>query len=149
MLFRSAGWFDLPSRLGNLLSPLIGAEADEVVVTDTTSGNLFKALAAALHMQVGDDQRKVIITERSNFPTDIYMAEGLTGWLQRGYRIHLIDSPEELSTAINAETAVVMLTHVNYRTGYLHDMQAVTALDRKSTRLNSSHSQQSRMPSSA
>ena len=70
--WNKAGWFDLPSRLGNLLSPLIGAEANEVVVTDTTSGNLFKALAAALHMQAGDDQRKVIITERSNFPTDIY-----------------------------------------------------------------------------
>lgn len=126
--WNKAGWFDLPVRLGKMLAPLIGAGADEVVVTDTTSANLFKALAAALQMQEASPQRKVIITERSNFPSDIYMAEGLTGWLQRGYRIHLIDSPEELSTAINAETAVVMLTHVNYRTGYLHDMQAVTAL---------------------
>ncbi|MES2071794.1 MAG: kynureninase [Pseudomonadota bacterium] len=124
-----AGWFDLPSRLGNLLAPLIGAAAGEVVVTDSTSINLFKALAAGLQIQAGQAQtahRRVIVSERSNFPTDIYMAEGLTRWLDRGYTIRLVDSPEELSAAINADTALVMLTHVNYRTGYLHDMQAIT-----------------------
>lgn len=129
--WNKAAWFDLPSRLGNLLAPLIGAEAEEVVITDSTSINLFKAIAAALHIQAQEpntSQRKVIITERSNFPTDIYMAEGLSRWLDRGYRLHLIDSPEELGAAINQETALVMLTHVNYRTGYLHDMQAITAL---------------------
>ncbi len=125
--WNKAGWFDLPSRLGNLLAPLIGARADEVVVTDSTSINLFKAIAAALHLQADQVQRKVIITERSNFPTDIYMAEGLTRWLDKGYRLHLVESPEELTSAINAETALVMLTHVNYRTGYLHDMAAITA----------------------
>ncbi len=129
--WNKAGWFDLPSRLGNLVAPLIGAQAGEVVVTDSTSINLFKALAAALHLQASQPataQRKVIVTERSNFPTDIYMAEGLTRWLDQGYRLHLIDSPEQLSSAINADTALVMLTHVNYRSGYLHDMAAVTAL---------------------
>ncbi|MDO8177116.1 MAG: kynureninase [Undibacterium sp.] len=125
--WNKAGWFDLPSRLGNLLAPLIGARADEVVVTDSTSINLFKAIAAALHLQAEQTQRKVIVTERSNFPTDIYMAEGLTRWLDKGYRLHLVESPEELISAINAETALVMLTHVNYRTGYLHDMAAITA----------------------
>lgn len=124
--WNKAGWFDLPSRLGNLLAPLIGARADEVVVTDSTSINLFKAIAAALHLQAEQTQRKVIVTERSNFPTDIYMAEGLTRWLDKGYRLHLVESPEELTSAINAETALVMLTHVNYRTGYLHDMAAIT-----------------------
>ncbi len=125
--WNKAGWFDLPSRLGNLLAPLIGAKADEVVVTDSTSINLFKAIAAALQMQAQHAQRKVIVTERSNFPTDIYMAEGLTRWLDKGYRLHLVDTPEELNRAINNETALVMLTHVNYRTGYLHDMTAITA----------------------
>ncbi|MCH8622367.1 kynureninase [Undibacterium sp. TS12] len=126
--WNTAGWFDMPSTLGNQLAPLIGAEANEVVVTDTTSINLFKAIAAALQLQSGDSKRKTIITERSNFPTDIYMAEGITRWLDRGYQIVLIDTPEELPTVINDSTALVMLTHVNYRTGYLHDMAAVTAL---------------------
>lgn len=129
--WNKAGWFDLPSRLGNLLAPLIGAKANEVVVTDSTSINLFKAIAAALEIQSlrpDGDTRKVIVTERSNFPTDIYMAEGLTKWLDRGYRLHLIDSPDELATAINQDTALLMLTHVNYRSGALHDMSKVTAL---------------------
>lgn len=129
--WNKAGWFDLPSRLGNLLAPLIGADADEVVVTDSTSINLFKAIAAALNIQskkADANTRKVIVTERSNFPTDIYMAEGLTQWLDRGFRLHLIDSAEELSKAINQDTALVMLTHVNYRSGALHDMAAVTAM---------------------
>jgi kynureninase len=127
--WNTAGWFEMPRRLGNRLAPLIGAREGEVVVTDTTSLNLFKALAAALAMQARTDAtRRVIVTERSNFPTDIYMAEGLTSWLDRGYRLHLVDSPEQLDTAIGADTAVVMLTHVNYRSGYQHDMAAVTAL---------------------
>ncbi|MFZ6757955.1 kynureninase [Undibacterium sp. Ji50W] len=126
--WNTAGWFDLPSTLGNQLAPLIGAEVNEVVVTDTTSVNLFKAIAAALQIQSPQPQRKTIITERSNFPTDIYMAEGITRWLDRGYQIQLIDSPDELPQVMNDSTALVMLTHVNYRTGYLHDMAAVTAL---------------------
>ncbi len=129
--WNSAGWFDLPKRLGNRLAPLIGAADGEVVVTDTTSVNLFKALAAALAMQASDPtraERRVIVTERSNFPTDIYMAQGLTSWLDRGYSIKLVDSADELPAAIGADTAVVMLTHVNYRTGYQHDMRATSAL---------------------
>lgn len=129
--WNTAGWFDMPKRLGNRLAPLIGAARDEVVVTDTTSLNLFKALAAALHMQANDPagaERRVIVTERSNFPTDIYMAQGLSGWLDRGYVVKLIDSVEELPAAIGADTAVVMLTHVNYRSGHQHDMRAASAL---------------------
>ncbi|NRR29766.1 kynureninase [Oxalobacteraceae bacterium] len=129
--WNSAGWFDLPKRLGNRLAPLIGAADGEVVVTDTTSVNLFKALAAALHMQANTPAsaaRRVIVTERSNFPTDIYMAEGLSSWLARGYSVKLVDSVDELPAAIGADTAVVMLTHVNYRSGYQHDMAATSAL---------------------
>jgi kynureninase len=127
--WNTAGWFEMPRRLGNRLAPLIGAREGEVVVTDTTSLNLFKALAAALAMQARTDAtRRVIVTERSNFPTDIYMAEGLTSWLDRGYGLHLVDTPEDLPAAIGTDTAVVMLTHVNYRSGYQHDMAALTAL---------------------
>ncbi len=124
--WNSAGWFDLPKRLGDRLAPLIGAHQAEVVVTDTTSLNLFKALAAAVHLQK-DSARRVIVTERANFPTDIYMAQGLSRWLDDGYVVKLVDSPEQLPAAIDADTAVVMLTHVNYRTGYQHDMAALTA----------------------
>jgi kynureninase len=127
--WNSAGWFDLPKRLGDRLAPLIGARPGEVVVNDTTSLNLFKALAAALKMQAGGSgkERRVLVTERSNFPTDIYMAQGLTEWLDRDYQLRLVDSVEELPRAIDINTAVVMLTHVNYRTGYQHDMAALSA----------------------
>lgn len=124
--WNTAGWFDLPKRLGNRLAPLIGAQQDEVVITDTTSLNLFKALAAALHMQSGTP-RRVIVTERSNFPTDIYMAQGLSSWLERGYTVRLIDSVDEIAAAVDSDCAVLMLTHVNYRTGHQHDMAALTA----------------------
>ncbi len=127
--WNTAGWFDLPTRLGDRLAPLIGARAGEVVVTDSTSLNLFKALAAALTMQANGAgaARRVIVTERANFPTDIYMAQGMAGWLARGYTVRLVDSVEELPAAIDADCAVVMLTHVNYRSGYQHDMAAISA----------------------
>jgi kynureninase len=125
--WNKAGWFDLPSRLGDRLAPLIGAGRGEVVVTDSTSVNLFKLLAAALHRQESTG-RKIIVTERSNFPTDVYIAQGLTAWLDRGYQLKLIDTPEELDAAIDRDTAIVMLTHVNYRSGHMLDMHAVTAL---------------------
>jgi kynureninase len=126
--WNTAGWFDMPRRLGDRLAPLIGARAGEVVVTDSTSLNLFKALAAALNLQASGAgaARRVIVTERSNFPTDIYRAEGLTAWLDRGYSVRLVDTAEELAGAIDADCALVMLTHVNYRTGYQHDMAALT-----------------------
>ena len=122
--WNTAGWFDMPKRLGDRLAPLIGARDGEVVVTDTTSLNLFKALAAALQLQAQGPgaARRTIVTERSNFPTDIYMAEGLTRWLERGYRVRLVDSVEEIPAAVDEDCAVLMLTHVNYRTGYQHDM---------------------------
>ncbi|MDB5915879.1 MAG: kynU [Massilia sp.] len=129
--WNTAGWFDLPKRLGDRLAPLIGARPGEVVITDSTSLNLFKALAAALAMQAegspASAARRVIVTERANFPTDIYMADALAGWLARGYSVRLVDSVIDLPGAIDADCAVVMLTHVNYRTGYQHDMAELTA----------------------
>ncbi|OOV89247.1 kynureninase [Pseudomonas sp. MF4836] len=127
--WNSAGWRALSERLGDRLAGLIGAGAGEVVVTDTTSINLFKVLSAALQVQnLRAPGRRVIVTESSNFPTDLYIAEGLAEMLQQGYSLRLVDSPEELPQAIDQDTAVVMLTHVNYKTGHMHDMQATTAL---------------------
>jgi kynureninase len=130
--WNSAGWFDLPSRLGNLLAPVIGALADEVVVTDTTSINLFKALAAALQIQhEKHPNKKNIVSERSNFPTDLYIAQGLNEWLDIDYEIILVDKPEQLEWAINKDTAVVMLTQVNYRSGAMLNMQSLNELTHK------------------
>ena len=124
-----AGWADLSQRLGNRLAPLIGARDGEVVITDTTSINLFKVLSAALTVQrQRAAERKVIVSEASNFPTDLYIAEGLAELLQQGYSLRLVNSPDELPQAIDADVAVVLLTHVNYKTGYMYDMQALTAL---------------------
>lgn len=128
--WNSAGWFNLPLRIGDELAPLIGADKGEVVVTDSTSVNIFKAVAGALHMQKSQTetaQRRVIVTERSNFPTDIYIIEGIKHFLNDGYELRLVDSPAELHSAINDEVAVVLLTHVNYRTGYMLDIHELTA----------------------
>ncbi len=124
--WNKAGWYDLPRRLGNKLAPLLGAGADEVVLTDSTSINLFKVLAGALQCQARlAPSRKVIVSERGNFPTDLYMAQGLISWLARGYSLRLVDSAEEVAAAIDGDTAVLMLTHVNYRSGAMHDMQSL------------------------
>lgn len=126
------GWFDLPSRLGNLLAPIIGANPDEVVITDTTSINLFKALAAAMQVQLKKyPGKKTIVSERNNFPTDLYIVQGLTEWLDLDVELILVDKPEQLEWAINKDTAVVLLTQVNYRTGAMHDMHALNALAHK------------------
>jgi kynureninase len=123
--WNSAGWFELPQRLGNKIAQLIGAAPGEVVATDSTSINLYKVLSAALHIAAQDaPARKIIVSERSNFPTDLYIAEALCR--ERGFRLLLVE-PEEISAALTAEVAVLMLTHVNYRTGAMHDMAAVTA----------------------
>jgi kynureninase len=116
------GWIDLPTRLGDKIARLIGAGAGEVVVADSTSVNLFKVLAAALNLNPG---RFVILSERDNFPTDLYMAQGLAALLGNRHSLRLVDG-DEVAGAIGDDTAVVMLTHVNYRTGAMHDMPAVT-----------------------
>ena len=126
--WNTAGWFELPRRLGNKLAGLIGAGSDEVVITDTTSLNLFKALAAAIRIQQQvAPQRKVIVSERDNFPTDLYMIQGMMDLLQQGYEMRLIDDRLSLQQALDEDVAVLLLSHVNYRTGAMHDMAAVTA----------------------
>jgi kynureninase len=117
------GWIDLPRRVGDKIARLIGAGPGEVVVADSTSVNLFKALAAALRL---NPSRTVIVSERDNFPTDLYIAQGLIALLGNRHTLRLVDTAD-LTTAIDGDAAVVMLTHVNYRTGAMHDMKAVTA----------------------
>ena len=123
--WNSAGWFDMPQRLGDKIARLIGAAAGEVVATDTTSINLYKVLSAALSMTVLDaPERKILVSERSNFPTDLYIAEALCK--ERGLQLALVDE-QDITAALTTDVAVLMLTHVNYRTGAMHNMQAVTA----------------------
>jgi kynureninase len=135
--WNTAGWFALPQKVGDQIARLIGAGPGEVVATDSTSVNLFKVLSAALHItadnaaKAGLPQRKVVLSERSNFPTDLYIAEGLCR--ERGLELRLMDHdghPDAVAAdiaAAGADLAVLMLTHVNYRTGAMHDMAALTA----------------------
>ncbi|MCZ2104520.1 MAG: kynureninase [Comamonadaceae bacterium] len=127
--WNKADWWNLPLRLGNQMAPLVGAGADEIVVTDSTSINLYKVLANALRMQQQrQPHRKVIVAERDAFPTDLYMVQGLIASLGQGHTLQLLDDPQDLPGAVTEQTAIVLLSHVNYRTGYLYDMAACTAL---------------------
>ncbi len=114
------GWIDLQFRIGEKIGQLIGAAAGTTVVADSTSVNLFKLLAAALHQRPG---RKVILTEDGNFPSDLYVAQGLTALLQDGHELRAVS---DVAAAIDKQTAVLMLTHVNYRSGAMHEMAALT-----------------------
>ena len=116
-------WMALPGRIGDKIGRLIGAQPGETMVGDSTSVNLFKALAAAVRLRPG---RKIILSEPANFPTDLYIAEGLAALLAEGHELRLVE-PDQIEAAITDEIAVVMLTHVNYRTGRMHDMARVTA----------------------
>jgi kynureninase len=122
--WNSAGWMALPARVGDKIARLVGAGKGELVVADSTSVNLFKVLAAALLIVKQDTPaRRVILSERSNFPTDLYIAESLAR--EHGFELVLVE-PDEIESQLTEQTAVLMLTHVNYRTGRMHDMAAVT-----------------------
>ncbi len=121
------GWFRLPERVGARIAPLLGVEADEVVAADSVSLNLFKLLAALLRR---GDGRRVVLAERSNFPTDLYMAEGLVDLLRDfapagGPELRLVEA-DEFVAALGPEVAVATLTQVDFRTGRKRDMRAVT-----------------------
>ena len=122
--WNSAGWIDQPQQLGDKIARLIGAGPGEVIAADSTSINLFKVLSVAMQiaMQQSPD-RKLIVSERSNFPTDLYMAEGLCR--THGFNLKLVDA-EVIATSLTQDVAVLMLTHVNYRTGAMFDMHDVT-----------------------
>ena len=114
-------WIGAPQRLGKRIAPLIGARPNEVLVTDSTSINLFKLLAAALAARPG---RSTILSETGNFPSDLYVAQGLAAMTSATLRTV---EPEGIGAAIDGDTAVVMLTEVDYRSSRRHDMTALTA----------------------
>ena len=124
--WNSAGWFQMPLQVGNKIARLIGAKDNEVVAADSTSINLFKVLSAALTISHSDHpEKKIILSERTNFPTDLYIAEALCK--ERGFALKLVEA-EDLLSELRPDVAVLMLTHVNYRTGAMFSMKAMTAL---------------------
>jgi kynureninase len=135
--WNAAGWIDMPQRVGDKIAPLIGARAGEVVCADSTSVNLFKVLNASILIaaraikqeassqnDIKNDLKTIVLSERSNFPTDLYIAQSLC--TQHGLQLKLVDAAE-LPKALNGDVAVLLLSHVNYRTGAMHDMAALTA----------------------
>ena len=117
------GWFALAQRVGDRIAKLIGAPEASVIAGDTISVNLFKLLGAALKLNPG---RRVILSDSGNFPSDLYVAQGLRDLLDDDYTLKIVE-PEAVADALDASVAVVMLTEVDYRSGRLHDMKAVTA----------------------
>ena len=115
------GWIHYPRRVGDQIASLIGAEPGEVVAADTTSVNLFKLLAAGVKLA---PERRVVVSEKENFPTDLYIAQGFVELLGT-HELRLVER-SELEAAIDADVAVVLLTHVDFRSGELHDMAGIT-----------------------
>jgi kynureninase len=118
--WNSAGWFEAAGRIGAKIAPLIGAAPHEVIACDSTSVNLFKLIAAALQMRPG---RKVVLSEPGNFPTDLYMIAGLEA---QGLAERRLAERARMADALDGDVALLMLTHVHYKTGALHDMLALT-----------------------
>jgi kynureninase len=117
------GWFDLPRKVGDRLARLVGAAPGSIVAGDTISIQLFKLLGAALKLRPG---RKVILSDSGNFPSDLYVAQGLRDFLDDAHALRIVE-PEEVGTAIDETVAVVTLTEVDYRTSRLHDIGEITA----------------------
>jgi len=121
--WNKAGWMAQPTALGDRIAKLIGATPGTVITGDTLSIKVYQALGSALPMRPG---RKVILSDTGNFPTDLYMAEGLIRAMGQGHEIKTV-APTDVADHITEDVAVVMLTEVDYRTGRLHDMKALTA----------------------
>lgn len=122
--WNSSGWIDLPRRIGAQIATLIGAAADEVIVADSTSINLFKLAAAALRHAA---PRRLVLSERGNFPTDLYMLQGLEQLSGDRMTLRLVDR-EQIASSLSTDVALVVLTHVHYKTGEIHDLRALTKL---------------------
>ncbi len=126
--WNTAGWIDAPRRVGAKIARLIGAADDEVICADSTSVNLFKALAAALRLQRATaPARDVVVSERGNFPTDLYIAQAVAELSGRPCRL-LTPSAEDIPAHLDTQTAVLLLTHVDYRSGHMHDLRRLTRL---------------------
>lgn len=117
-----SGWMDMPRRVGDRVGRLIGAPAGTVVMGDTLSIKVYQALAASLELR---PDRRVILSDSGNFPSDLYMAQGLAQMLGGRHQLKVV-APEEVEDAIDEQVAVVLLTEVDYRTGRLHDMRCLT-----------------------
>lgn len=120
--WNKAGWMAQPTRLGDRIARLIGAEPGHVVLGDTLSIKVYQALAAALEKR---PERRMILSDSGNFPSDLYIAQGLIAALGRGHEMRVV-APEEVEGAITEEVAVTLITEVDYRTGQLHDMAGLT-----------------------
>ena len=125
--WNDADWLNLPQTTASMIAPLIGAASHQVVVADSTSVNLYKVLSAALTIQSAiRANRTKIVTEASNFPTDNYIAEGVIKQMDKGHQLVMAERPLDIINALDDDVAVLMLTHVNYRNGFRHDMDALT-----------------------
>ncbi|NVO54616.1 kynureninase [Rhodobacteraceae bacterium B1Z28] len=122
--WNKAGWMGMPTGLGDRIGRLIGAEAGSVVVGDTLSIKVYQAVASALEL---NPDRKVVLSDNGNFPSDLYMADGLLRSLGPDYELRVVD-PKTVADHITEDIAVLMLTEVDYRTGRMHDMKALTEL---------------------
>ena len=120
--WNTAGWMDQPGQLGDRIGTLIGAPAGSVVLGDTLSIKVYQAVAAALNRQ---PDRQVVLSDTGNFPTDLYMVDGLVKTMNRGLTVKLVE-PDQIADALDESVAVLMLTHIDYRTGRMHDMQDLT-----------------------
>lgn len=115
------GWIEAPRRVGAKIAPLIGAQPHEVIATDSTSANIFKAIVAVLQAS----ERRTVLSEAGNFPTDLHIAEGAVGCVP-GTRLKIV-TRESIADAIDSDTALVLLTHVHYKTAQRYDMKTLTA----------------------
>lgn len=122
--WNESDWIHLPTKVGDRIARLIGAPQGSITLGDTLSIKVYQALAAALAL---NPERRVIISDKGNFPSDLYIADGLLKLLGRGYELKLAD-PTKVENYLDASVAVLMLTEVDYRTGRKHDMQRLTEL---------------------
>jgi kynureninase len=120
--WNAANWIDLPTKLGAKIAPLIGAAANEVIVADSTSVNLFKLLVAALRQH---PDRRTILMEARDFPTNLYIGQGVAELMGDEYTCRIVPT-EEVAAALDDTVAVLALTHVNFKTGAVHDMAGLT-----------------------
>ena len=121
--WNSAGWYVQPRRVGDRIARLIGAPPDTVVMGDTLSIKVYQALSAALEL---NPARRVVLSDSGNFPSDLYIAQGLLNSLARGYELKVVQ-PEAVEAAIDETIAATLITEVDYRTGRRHDMRRLTA----------------------
>ena len=128
--WNNAEWVTLPQRIGSKIAGLLGAHADEIIAADSTSVNIFKLLSGALSLASQKDHaRRVILSERDNFPTDLYVAQGINAALGCDVELRLVDG--DIDGAFDEQVAVALITQVNYRTGRMHDMKRLNASAKK------------------